>query len=198
MKTFVRKLGRKVKAWYFRKRYHLKNVDKSVYFGGHSQISSDIKVGQHVYFGPGCNIYPNVEVGDFTIFANNVSIMGGDHRYDVIGLPIGLTGRGLIKKTHIGCDCWIGVHSIIMCGVNIADGCIIAAGAILTKDTEPYGIYAGVPAKRVKERFATTADVKKHIELISNISFTEAENLRLKNKKLNESITDMNHNKKSI
>lgn len=188
MNKTIRILGRKVKAWYYRKKYNLRNVDKSVYFGGSSQISSDIIVGHHVYFGPECNIYPNVEVRDFTIFANNVSIMGGDHRYDVVGLPVGLTGRSDIKKTLIGRDCWIGAHTIIMCGVTIADGCIIAAGAVVTKDTEPYGIYAGVPAKRIKERFSTVEDMRKHIEMISKISFEEADALSLINGKLTDAI----------
>lgn len=189
MNIVIRKIGRLVKAWYYRKKFHLRNVDKSVYFGGSSKISSDIVVGRHVYFGPNCKIYPNVIVHDFTIFANNVSIMGGDHRYDVIGLPVGLTGRDIINKTVIGRDCWIGAHSIIKCGVKIADGCIIAAGAIVTKDTEPYGVYAGVPAKRIKERFNSADDVKKHIELISKISDKDAENLRLNNGKLTDAVS---------
>ncbi len=187
MNKTIRKLGRRVKAWYYRRKLNLKDVDKSVYFGGHSKISPDIIVGHHVYFGPGCNIYPNVEVGDFTLFANNISIIGGDHRYDVVGLPVGLTGRDVIKKTLIGRDCWIGAHSIIKCGVTVADGCIVAAGAVVTKDTEPYGIYAGVPAIRIKERFSSEEDMKKHIEMISKISFEEADALSLINGKLIDS-----------
>lgn len=186
MRNIIRKLGRNVKAWYYRNKYNLRHLDKTVYFGGPSKISPDIIVGHHVYFGPRCDIYPNVEVRDFTIFANNVSIMGGDHRYDIVGLPVGLTGRDVIKKTLIGRDCWIGAYAIIKCGVIVADGCIIAAGAIVTKDTEPYGIYAGVPAKRVKERFATSDDVNKHIEMISNISFAEAEKLIFTSGKLSD------------
>lgn len=170
MKTIIRKMGRRVKAWYYRNRLNLRHIDKSVYFGGLSKISSDIIVGKHVYFGPRCNIYPNVEVGDFTIFANNVSIIGGDHRYNVVGIPVGLTGRDVINKTSIGRDCWVGAHVIIKCGVTIADGCIIAAGAVVTKDTEPYGIYAGVPAIRIKERFKNQEDVKRHVEMILKIS----------------------------
>ena len=41
-----------------------------------------------------------------------------------------------------------------MAGVKIADGCVIAAGAVVTHDTEPYCVYAGVPAQKIKERIA--------------------------------------------
>lgn len=53
----------------------------------------------------------------------------------------------------IGNDVWIGQDARIMEGVTIGDGAVIGAGAIVTKDAEPYGIYAGVPAKKVRSRF---------------------------------------------
>ncbi len=184
MKVIIRKLGRKVKSWYYRHKWHLRYVHETVYFGGASKISPDLKAGYNVYIGPGCTIYPKVTVGPMTILANNVSVMGGDHRYDVVGLPVGLTGRAEIKPTTIGRDCWLGAHSIINCGVNIADGCIIAAGAVVTKDTEPYGIYGGVPARKIKDRFNSEEDMLKHIEMISNLSVEDLSMLRLRNKKI--------------
>ncbi len=53
----------------------------------------------------------------------------------------------------IGNDVWIGNGVRILGGTRIADGCAIGAGAVVTKDTEPYGIYAGVPAKLIRKRF---------------------------------------------
>lgn len=52
----------------------------------------------------------------------------------------------------IGNDVWIGARVIIMDGVNIGDGAIIAAGAVVTKDVEPYTIVGGVPAKTIRKR----------------------------------------------
>lgn len=184
MRTEIRIIGRKIKAYYYRHKWHLKNVHKSVYFGGKSDISSDVEIDEYAYIGPGCKIYPNVSIGKFTIFANDVSIIGGDHRYDVVGLPIVLSGRAEIKPTKIGCDCWVGAHSIINCGVNIADGCIIAAGAVVSKDTEPYGIYGGVPARRIKNRFVSEEDLLKHIALVSQIDDSQAYELLLNNKRI--------------
>ena len=54
----------------------------------------------------------------------------------------------------IGSDVWIGSHVTILEGVEIGDGAIIAAGAVVTKDVEPYTVVGGVPAKKIKERFA--------------------------------------------
>lgn len=53
----------------------------------------------------------------------------------------------------IGNDVWIGMNVTILNGVNIGDGAIIAAGAVVTKDVEPYSIVGGVPAKKVRKRF---------------------------------------------
>lgn len=166
MKKNIRKLGRKVKAWYYRNRYNLKHVDKSVYFGGASNISKDLKAEHHVYIGPGCLIYPKVSIGAYTMFANNVRVLGGDHKYDIAGTPMMYSGRGEIKPTFIGRDCWIGAYSIIMCGVTIGEGSIIAAGSIVTKDVSPYSIYGGIPAKRIKSRFETDEEVYKHKRML--------------------------------
>lgn len=180
----IRKIGRYFKALYYRRRYHLQYVDKTVYFGGKSYISGDLVVGRYSYIGPGCSIHPNVKIGEFTMLANNISIVGGDHRYDVIGVPVILSGRDVIKETLIGSDCWIGAHTIIMSGVRISDGCIIAAGAVVTKDTEPYCIYGGVPAKKIKTRFASEADLKEHLHQKSLIRDDDILDMLLGNDKL--------------
>lgn len=165
----VRKLGRKVKSFYFRKKYKLSGVHKTVYFGGKSSISTNLQADKYVYIGPNCIIYPNVSIGAFTMLANNVSIIGGDHRYDKVGVPIIFSGRDVIKKTKIGKDCWIGANAIIICGVEIGDGSIVAAGAVVTKNVEPYSVYAGVPAKKIKDRFITNEDKFKHIESLDSL-----------------------------
>jgi phosphonate metabolism protein (transferase hexapeptide repeat family) len=58
------------------------------------------------------------------------------------------------KAVTIGNDVWIGHNSIIMPGVNVGNGAVIGAGAVVTKDVEPYSVVVGVPAKRIKMRFS--------------------------------------------
>lgn len=67
-------------------------------------------------------------------------------------------------RVIIGNDVWIGYGVKIMEGVTIGDGAIIGAGSIVTKNVEPYGIYVGVPAKKIKERFSP-ATIKSLLEV---------------------------------
>ena len=57
------------------------------------------------------------------------------------------------KRVVIGHDVWIGHGAIILPGISIGHGAVIAAGAVVTKNVEPYAVVAGVPAKRIKWRF---------------------------------------------
>lgn len=59
------------------------------------------------------------------------------------------------KKILIGNDVWIGQDAIILPGVTIGNGAIIAAGAIVTKDVEPYSVVGGVPAKEIKKIYVS-------------------------------------------
>ena len=54
----------------------------------------------------------------------------------------------------IGSDVWIGDGAVIMPSITIAPGCVIGANTTVTKDTEPYGIYVGSPARKVRARFS--------------------------------------------
>ena len=82
-----------------------------------------------------------------------VCIVGSDHIYNRPGTPMLFSGRPSIPKTQIGDDVWIGCNAIIMCGVTIGNGAIIAAGSVVTKDVPPYEIWGGNPAKKIKDRF---------------------------------------------
>ena len=160
--NIIRYYGRKVKAWYYRHKYHLKHIDKTVYFGGKSSISRDLRADRYAYIGPNCVINKNVTIGAYTMLANNVYIIGGDHLYNKVGTPIIFSGRDVVRQTTIGRDCWIGAHTIIMCGVKIGEGSIVAAGSVITKDIDPFTIYGGVPAKKIKDRFESKDDVIRH------------------------------------
>lgn len=53
---------------------------------------------------------------------------------------------------HIGHHCWIGTGAIILQGVTIGDGAVVAAGAVVVRDVEPYTVVGGVPAKKIRDR----------------------------------------------
>ncbi len=113
------------------------------------------KVGNDVYFPSDLVITQNfvdnqttVELGDRVAIAPRVTIVGLSHanRSRV---------RQMIEKQTIGVkicnDCWIGAGAIILNGVTIGDGAIVGAGAVVTKDVEPYTVVAGNPARKIKD-----------------------------------------------
>ncbi len=59
-------------------------------------------------------------------------------------------------RVNIGHDVWIGHGAIVLPGISIGHGAVVAAGAVVTKNVEPYAVVAGVPAKRIKWRFEKT------------------------------------------
>lgn len=125
-----------------------------------------IILGNKVQFGQNCMIQCDIEIGNEVLIASNVSFIGrNDHNYNVVGSSIWNSPRGENLTTKIGDDCWIGHGVIVLAGVTIGNGSIIAAGSVVTTDIDSYFIYAGVPAKKIKPRFATDEDLKKHLEL---------------------------------
>lgn len=174
MKNRLRKLYRDLRMYLIRKRYNFKNVHNTFYLGGKSKISSDLIAGPYSYIGPNCKIYPKVKIGDYSMLANSVSIIGGDHNFKNPKLPIIFSGRGVLEETIIGKDVWIGAYVKINTGVKIGDGAIIAMGSVVTKDVEPYTIYGGVPAKKIKNRFDSIENQNKYIKMLSK-SYQENE-----------------------
>ena len=153
---------RKVKMMFKRLRYRLKNVDPTFFMSGKGRISRDFVAGPYSFIADGCRIGPRVSIGAYTMFGPNVVVTGSDHNFDVPGVPMIFSGRPVLSKTVIGDDVWIGHGTVIMSGVTIGDGVIVGANSVVTKDLQAFGIYAGAPAVRIKERFETAEDIESH------------------------------------
>lgn len=123
-------------------------VQKGVYIGN----GKDIEIGSFCRINENVKL-DNVAIGDYVMIAPGVSILGKMHETIDLNIPMSLQGEREVEQTIIFDNVWIGTNAIIMPGLKIASGCIIAAGAVLTKDTKKNGVYAGVPAKLIKERF---------------------------------------------
>jgi chloramphenicol O-acetyltransferase type B len=114
------------------------------------------KVGRGFYCGSSLYIRPGtVSIGD------NVFI-GGDHEYGIVGRPLRDTGRGQEMPVVIEDDVWVGYSCIIMHGVTLGEGSVIAAGSVVTKSVPPYTIWGGIPAKHLKDRFGSEEDRSRH------------------------------------
>jgi acetyltransferase-like isoleucine patch superfamily enzyme len=124
-------------------------------------------IGRGTYGDPDIiwqNDQATLRIGAFCSIAEGVTIfMGGEHRVDwVTTYPFNylwkcgmhITGHPKTKgDVIIGNDVWIGLDAVIMSGVTVGDGAVIGARAVITKDVEPYAIYAGNPARLIRKRF---------------------------------------------
>jgi len=164
--TLIYDLARQLIMKYKRLRYGLKHVHPTFYMSGNSYISKDFIAREYSFINYECHICPKVEIGAYVMFGPKVTIVGADHRYDIPGTPMIFSGRPPLKKTIIESDVWIGYGAIIMAGVTISRGSIVAAGSIVTKDIPPYEIHGGIPAKKIADRFSTTADREIHDKLL--------------------------------
>ncbi len=136
-----------------------------------------LEIGSHFYIGRDSQIEADCIIGDYVIFGNKVAIVGKyDHHFQQVGTPIRISSqirdetynwKGLQEITIIENDVWVGYGSIIMCGLIIGQGSIIAAGSVVTKNVEPYSIYGGNPARKIKNRFETKEEQDQHHQLVN-------------------------------
>ena len=165
------------------------SIGKNAYFGRlvYLWAKHNITIGDNFYIGKFSQIECDAEIGNNVIFGNNVGVVGRyDHHYQQIGIPTRLASqireksydwKGLYEKVIIEDDVWIGYGSILLSGVRIGQGSIIAAGSIVTSNVEPFSVYAGVPAKKIKNRFDSALDLERHIALY-NSNYQKNENFR--------------------
>jgi acetyltransferase-like isoleucine patch superfamily enzyme len=127
-------------------------------------------IGPHTYgefrinFGRGERA--RVDIGDYCSIAYGVKfVVGGNHRPDWVstfpfrvlwGMPGAWTDGHPRPEADIavGNDVWIGSEALILPGIKIGDGAVIATRAVVTRDVRPYSIVAGVPAREVRRRFS--------------------------------------------
>ena len=120
----------------FRAGFYLDNVDLTLgdgtfinagcYFDGQSPIS----------IGARCDI------GMEVMFCTSTHLAGGPERR---------AGAPTSAPITVGDGCWIGARATILPGVSVAEGCVVAAGAVVASETLPHGLYGGVPAARLRD-----------------------------------------------
>lgn len=154
-------------------------IGKNFYAGRNVFLwaKNDIVIGHNFYIGRNSQIECDTIIGNNVMFANNVALVGRyDHHYQQIGIPTRLSSnirdnnyswKGLESKIIIEDDVWVGFGAIIMSGVHIGRGSIVAAGAVVTRDIQPYSISGGNPARFIKFRF-TKEEINLHEAVILN------------------------------
>lgn len=145
---------------------------KGCVFGGHNRIYdystlTRVTLGDYSYVADHCNIN-DTRIGKFCSIGPHVLCGLGAHpvrtfvsTHPVFYSTMEQCGVSFVSEErfqerspiNIGHDVWIGARAIILDGVAIGDGAIVAAGAVVTKDVPPYAVVGGVPAVLIRYRF---------------------------------------------
>lgn len=121
------------------------SVNAGCMFGG-----NDVHIGAGTFLNVGCvldntariRIGPGCVLGPGAMIVTSTHDQGPSHQR-----AVGLAGR----PVEIEAGCWIGARAILLPGVHVGAGCIIGAGSVVTGDLEPDGVYAGAPARRIRD-----------------------------------------------
>ena len=146
-----------------------------------STVATDLKAGPYVFIGRRCTVGPGVKIGRYTMLASEVAIVGDDHNWTDPHVPMQFAGRPNQRRTDIGSDVWLGHGVTVLRGITIGDGAIVAAGSVVTRDVAPRQVWTGVPARHLRNRFASVADDERHALMVASsaISVIFAEQQRV-------------------
>lgn len=121
----------------------------------HLKLGSCVSINHHCVL----SCVGGLEIGDYVSIGHRCSILTTEHGYDDSALPIKKQPVEY-KPVKLGSNIWIGANVTILAGVEIADGTVVGAGSVVTKSIpEPDTVWAGVPARFVKNRLASGQDL---------------------------------------
>lgn len=150
--------------------YALLGASKYLSFGANLHLCSKVRlwapdfidIGNNVYIGKNTIIECNARIGNATLIANCVQLVGRhDHNYKQLGVPVRFSNwvgdikpsDRVVESVDIGDDVWVGAGAILLAPLKVGKGAVIAAGAVVAKDVEPYSVVAGNPAVKISLRF---------------------------------------------
>lgn len=179
-----RRLQTRVKAFGCRK---VLSHGVDLHLGARTRIwaPSHVWIGNQVYVGKDVHIEANCRIGDYCLIANSVAIVGRhDHDFSSVGFPVRFSpwvgsrrfpSQYADEEAVIEDDVWLGYGTIVLTGLTVGRGSVIAAGSVVTRDIPPYSIAAGVPAKVIGKRFEDQAIIARHEVAIRNGRFRFSE-----------------------
>jgi maltose O-acetyltransferase len=124
-----------------------------IYPGAYLSHTYGIRAGRNLHVNGGAFFdgRGGLTIGSNVLVGPNAVLLSSQHHWSDPSLPIVLQGHRLAPTT-IGDDVWIGANVVVTPGVTIANGTVIGAGSVVTGDTAPYTIVAGVPARHIGDR----------------------------------------------
>ncbi|MCP5195857.1 MAG: acyltransferase [Gammaproteobacteria bacterium] len=147
---------------------HLIEIGDNTRIDDFCVISGRVVLGRNVLITVFCNVaggQAGIFIDDFSglaygchVFSQSEDFSG--HYLNNSTIPVELRSETK-KPIHIGRHCNVGTHCVIVPGVTLADGTAVYAQSLVTKSTQPWSIYFGVPAKRIKGRSKRMLDLEK-------------------------------------
>ena len=110
----------------------------------------DVMIGDHTRIGLHNTIIGPVTIGSHVNLAQGITVTALNHNFEDTNKRIDEQGVSTTPVT-IGDDVWIGTNAVILPGIHIGNHCVVAAGAVVTKDVPAHSLVAGVPAKIIKQ-----------------------------------------------
>jgi len=150
-------------------------IGKNVTIGHHCSFSyKNITIGNNVSIGDYASFISTIskiEIGNYVLIGPNVTIRGGNHRYDLIGKYIFEITENEKLSIHDGNviiedDVWIGCNCTILKGVVVGRGSVIGAATVLRHDVPPYSVVIGNPSRLIKMRFSNN-QIEEHENKLS-------------------------------
>lgn len=126
----------------------ISTVNRHAYFGN----GAAVEIGDYSGIGANAQLPNDIIIGDDVMMGPDVLIFKVNHKFSDLNVPMDRQGFVASPPVVIGNDVWIGQRVIVTPGRHIADGTVVAAGAVVTKDFPPYSVLGGNPAKIIKSR----------------------------------------------
>lgn len=130
----------------------LRTCGKKVNIEHGAVFSAKTSLGDYSGIGINARINGECKIGTHVMMGADVVIITRNHAFNRTDIPMMEQGFEEEQPVVIGNDVWIGDRVIILPGVTIGEGSILAAGAVVTHDVPAYAVVAGVPAKVIKMR----------------------------------------------
>jgi acetyltransferase-like isoleucine patch superfamily enzyme len=121
----------------------------SIVFPAHVEVGSRVSVGPHARLWASANA--RLTIGNDVLIGPNVTIVTANHGFAARDVRVGDQPQTELD-VRIGRDAWIGANAVILPGIAIGEGAVIAAGSVVNRDVAPYAIVGGVPARPIGER----------------------------------------------